>query len=56
MAAGVGSSGFSSLYPVTSFAEAKKWFNYGQVEVTQHGKLAAKIITTEGTVAYTLEP
>jgi alkaline phosphatase D len=40
---------------VTSWPEAKRWFNFGTLEVGDDGELRAAIVDTAGTVQYSLE-
>jgi hypothetical protein len=40
---------------VTSWAEAKRWFNFGTLEVAGDGTLTAGIVDTAGRVQFSLE-
>jgi alkaline phosphatase D len=40
---------------VTSWAEAKRWFNFGTLEVTEDGTLTAGIVDTAGETEFSLE-
>lgn len=40
---------------VTSWAEAKRWFNFGTLEVRQNGRLTAGIVDTAGETRFSLE-
>ena len=40
--------------PPKTFAHAKRWFNFGEVEVAQTGKLELRVITAEGTTVFSL--
>ena len=39
---------------VTSWEEAKRWFNYGSIEIDESGKLRAQVKDTNGVSQYTL--
>jgi alkaline phosphatase D len=43
---------------VTSWSQAKHWFNFGELELTREGSLTMRIINTEGEIAFerTLTP
>jgi alkaline phosphatase D len=40
---------------VTSWADGKRWFNFGTLEVARDGTLTASILDTAGTAQYSLE-
>lgn len=46
--------GPESSQSVDSWATAKKWFNYGTIEIDQNGKLLTKVKDTVGDVKYSL--
>jgi hypothetical protein len=39
---------------VTSWQEAKRWFNFGTLEVDRAGRLTAKIVDTAGETRFTV--
>ena len=43
---------------VTSWSEAKRWFNFGELELTRSGLLSIRIINTAGDIEFerTLTP
>lgn len=47
--------GPSTAGAVTSWAEAKRWLNFGTLEVAQNGKLTAGIVDTAGEKRFSLE-
>jgi alkaline phosphatase D len=47
--------GPDSAAAVTSWAEAKRWFNFGTLVVDREGKLTAGIVNTAGETVYSLE-
>jgi alkaline phosphatase D len=40
---------------VTSWEEAKRWFNFGELEVRADGRLTARIVDTAGSTVFSLE-
>ena len=40
---------------VTSWEEAKRWFNFGELAVARDGRLTARIVDTAGTTLFSLE-
>ena len=47
--------GPDSASAVTSWAEAKRWFNFGTLVVNREGRLTAGILNTAGETVYSLE-
>jgi protease II len=40
---------------VTTWADAKRWFNFGTLEVARDGTLVASIVDTAGNTRFSLE-
>ena len=47
--------GPNSAGDVTSWEEAKRWFNYGTLEIDSYGNLTSKVKDTNGVPKYTLQ-
>jgi alkaline phosphatase D len=48
-------NGPASAGDVTTWAEAKRWFNFGMLEVSRDGTLIARIVDTAGQNRFSLE-